>query len=56
MEEDLEAQFLLMNNRPLSTQKQDNSIPKRVGELERRMKIFEDEIIKRIQENQKYAK
>ena len=58
-EEDLEAQLFLMGNQNqrMSTQKaQSGLLPKRVDELERRMKIFEDEIIKRIQENQKYAK
>jgi len=64
-QEDLEAQLILMGgglkaqnkNFPLNQQVSQQQIEvKRVQEVENRQKIFEDEIIKRIKEIQRYTK
>ena len=60
-EADFEAQLMLLNRgkpqQNTSNQRQEGpNVSKRLAEFESRQKIFEDEIIKRIKEIQRYTK
>jgi len=53
-EADIEAHLMMMGGQRNAASKSD--VTKRVTEIENRQKIFEDEIIKRIKEIQRYTK